>query len=95
MHIDYCGLCFVVYPEYQIVRLPSQAYWTTAVRVGGARSPWVLASLIYKGVTKRWKTDLNQPQYAYTSPPPLSTNLFAPLQHSRKKKNIRTQKKCL
>ena len=51
--IDYSGLCFVVTPNgyrhrHNLVKSAG----------GGARSPWVLGTLIYEGVTQRWKTDM-------------------------------------
>ena len=86
--IDYSGLCFVV-----TLNDKSYGYRHRRILVNsnggggqGARSPWVLGTLIYEGVKKRWKTDLNQSQYAYTTFPPLPTNLCAPLQLCSKKK---------
>jgi len=53
----------------------------------GAKPPWVFETLIYEGVTKRWKTDLNQPRYAYTTFPH-SQPIYVPLSNSVAKNKI-------
>jgi len=92
---DYSGLYFVVTPYTKSYGYRHRRNLANSAGEGGARSQWVLGTLIYEGVTKRWKTDLNQSQYAHNIFPPLSTNLCAPLQLSSKTKNYSYAEKYL
>ena len=74
--IDYSGLCFVVTPKDKSHGYRHRRNLVNSTGGWRARSSWVLGTLIYEGVTKRWKTDLNQPQYAYTTSPLPTPNQF-------------------